>query len=616
MKNRNRRKRSRLTQPARSVAVVAAVVAGAAGFVAAQGKAEPSREAHKAHETSRLHGTSEFKRPKLRHGELTIEGTDASERIALRLQAGEPGILQVDVGDDGRADFSFKRDKIAAIAVDAGAGKDLVRIDETNGAFTDAVPTTIDGGDGNDNLAGGSGAERLLGGDGNDSVDGNGGNDVASLGAGDDTFVWDPGDGSDTVEGQDGTDTMVFNGAGVAEQVDLSANGSRLRFFRNPGNITMDTAGVETVDFNALGGLDTTTVNDLSGTDVKTVNTDLAGALGGSTGDGQTDQVIVNGTNDRDTIDVTGDASGVAVAGLAALVAIQHQEPNDKLDVDGRGGNDAISAAALAAQAITLTLDGGAGDDTIAGAKGVEVAFGGDGNDSIDGNGGNDVASLGAGDDTFVWDPGDGSDTVDGQEGTDTMLFNGANVAEKVDVSANGKRLRFFRDPGTVTMDTNDVETVDFNALGGADTVTVNDLTGTDVKTVNANLAAALGGGDLVTDQVIVSGTNGNDAIEVAGRSNTAGVTGLAATVNITNADPASDALTINALDGDDIVEAAQVPANSTVLTLDGGAGDDLLVGGEGNDTLFGRDGDDVLVGGPGQDILDGGPGLNVLEQD
>jgi Ca2+-binding RTX toxin-like protein len=61
------------------------------------------------------------------------------------------------------------------------------------------------------------------------------------LGAGDDTFVWDPGDGSDVVEGQDGLDTMRFNGANIADQVDLSANGSRLRFFRNPGNITMDT---------------------------------------------------------------------------------------------------------------------------------------------------------------------------------------------------------------------------------------------------------------------------------------------------------------------------------------------------------------------------------------
>jgi Ca2+-binding RTX toxin-like protein len=74
---------------------------------------------------------------------------------------------------------------------------------------------------------------------------------LALLGAGDDTFVWHPGDGSDTVEGQAGTDRMRFNGANVAEHIDLSANGSRLRFTRNVAAITMDTAGVERVDFNA-----------------------------------------------------------------------------------------------------------------------------------------------------------------------------------------------------------------------------------------------------------------------------------------------------------------------------------------------------------------------------
>ena len=59
---------------------------------------------------------------------------------------------------------------------------------------------------------------------------------------------------------------MLFNGAGGAEQVDLSANGNRLRFFRGTqGTITMDTRCVERVDFNALGGADLVTVNDLTG---------------------------------------------------------------------------------------------------------------------------------------------------------------------------------------------------------------------------------------------------------------------------------------------------------------------------------------------------------------
>ena len=567
-----RRRESRSVRPvwlSASAVTLAAAVAGAAGIAAGPGKAAPGRHAGKA---SHAYKADKFKHPKLRRGVLTIEGTDASDRIALRLQAGYPGVLQVDVGDDGSPDFSFERARVTSIAVDAAEGNDNVRIDESNGSFTDSIPTTIDGGTGNDTIAGGKGVETLRGGDGNDTIDGNGGNDLALLGAGDDTFVWDPGDGSDTVEGQAGADTMVFNGANVPERVSLSANGNRLAFLRDPGTIRMDTAGVERVDFNALGGADSVAIDDLKGTDVKTVNTDLAGTLGGTTGDAQTDEVIVNGTNSNDKIDLAGDSSGIAVTGLAERVAIQHQESNDKLAVNGLGGDDAISAAALAAQAITLSLDGGAGDDTIAGAQGVEVAFGGDGNDSIDGNGGNDVAFLGAGDDTFVWDPGDGSDTVEGQEGIDTMLFNGANGGEQVELSANGDHLTFFRTQGNVTMDTAGVETVDFNALGGADLVTVNDLSGTDVRDVTVDLAATLGGasGDGQADRVVVNGTDSDDAARVSGDATGVNVKGLAPAVAILHPEAASDRLEINTLAGTDSVASAGLAAGAIQLFVDG----------------------------------------------
>src|SRR2546429_5732987 len=56
-----------------------------------------------------------------------------SSDLDIDLQAGQPGVLQVDVGDDGSADFSFARERVATIAVDAAAGDDLVRIDESNG---------------------------------------------------------------------------------------------------------------------------------------------------------------------------------------------------------------------------------------------------------------------------------------------------------------------------------------------------------------------------------------------------------------------------------------------------------------------------------------------------
>ncbi len=87
--------------------------------------------------------------------------------------------------------------------------------------------------------------------------------------------------------------------------------------------------------------------------------------------------------------------------------------------------------------------------------------------------------------DVFQWNPGDGNDTIEGQDGTDTMLFFGANIAENIDISANGGRVTFFRNIATVTMDLDDVESIDFRALGGADNIVVGDLSGTDVTGSN-----------------------------------------------------------------------------------------------------------------------------------
>jgi Ca2+-binding RTX toxin-like protein len=334
---------------------VAAIAAGATGIVAGPGSAAASTAGQARYLTQH----AKFKHPQLAHGLLTIAGTRASDKITLRLKAGNPRILQVDVGDDGSADFRFKRAHIAKIIVKARGGDDNVRIDESNGAFTTTIPTTIAGGRGNDTLTGGSGAETLRGGHGNDAIDGNGGNDLARLGAGDDTFTWDPGDGSDTIDGRSGNDTMRFNGAAAAEQINLSANGSHLKFTRDVASITMDTVGVERVDFNALGGADAVTVNDLTGTDVNSVNVDLAGALGGATGDGVADRVIVNGTAGNDAIDVSGDANVVKVSGLAATTKILHSEAaNDRLEVNTLAGADTVATVGLVPGSIQLFVNG------------------------------------------------------------------------------------------------------------------------------------------------------------------------------------------------------------------------------------------------------------------
>ena len=177
----------------------------------------------------------------LDNGTLKVEGGNRPNAVALRLKNGDANQIQVDAGDNNSADFTFARGDVRAISVAMGNGRDSVRIDDANGTFTDAIPTTIAGGNGNDSLNGGQGAETLKGGNGDDRVDGGRGNDTALLGRGDDSFTWDPGEGSDVIEGQSGLDTMVFNGAPVAEQVTMSANGGRLTFFRVQGNVTMDT---------------------------------------------------------------------------------------------------------------------------------------------------------------------------------------------------------------------------------------------------------------------------------------------------------------------------------------------------------------------------------------
>jgi Ca2+-binding RTX toxin-like protein len=545
--------------PGRLLWAAAAGIAAAAAIFPAQGAAARNR-----HNLESAH-------VRVAHHTLRVRGTEANNRIALRLAAGNPAVIQVDLGDNGSANFSFRRATIESISVMARGGNDGVRIDDTNGAFTDAIPTRIDGGRGNDTIAGGAGPETLNGGPGNDTIDGNGGNDVSDLGFGDDTFVWDPGDGSDTIEGDDGTDTMVFNGAAASETVDLSANGNRLRFFRQPGNVTMDTHGVERVDFNALGGTDVVTVNDLTGTDLKSVNLDLAGTLGGATGDAQTDRVNVIGTNRNDALTAAGDSSDITVSGLRTQVSIQHQEPTDQLFVEGIGGADAVSATGLAAGTVSEFLDGGDGNDSIAGGPGAETLVGGSGNDTIDGNGSDDRAALGSGDDRFVWDPGDASDTIDGEDGRDTLVFNGAAASETVDLSANGNRLRFFRQPGNVTMDTGGVEFVTFNALGGADNVTVDNLTGTDVISVDLDLAGTLGGtaADGQIDHVVVNGTDGDDAFTVAGSAGDVNVSGQTPTVELLHAE-ATDQLDFETFSGIDTVASGGLTAGAIQLFLDG----------------------------------------------
>jgi Ca2+-binding RTX toxin-like protein len=178
---------------------------------------------------------------------LTVTGSDASERIALRLAPGVPTTLQADLGDDGSADQQFDRGTFSRVVVLAGAGSDRIRVDDANGAFTDEL-VTLDGGGGDDVIDGGLGADNLLGSTGNDTVDGGDRNDTVDLGGGRDVFIWNPGDDDDdTIQGQAGSDALDFRAANVAETMRLSPNGTRARLTRDVASVTLDLDAIERV---------------------------------------------------------------------------------------------------------------------------------------------------------------------------------------------------------------------------------------------------------------------------------------------------------------------------------------------------------------------------------
>jgi Ca2+-binding RTX toxin-like protein len=411
-------------------------------------------------------------------------------------------------------------------------------------------------------------AAQLFGGAGNDVLTGGSGNDQLFGGAGNDTLLGKG--GNDLLFGGAGNDTLI-GGAGD-DQVFGQAGNDRMIW--NPGD-----------------------------------GSDLFEG-----GDGN-DTAEVNGGNASETFTITANGARVRFDRLDPAPFFLDIGTTENLVVNMNGGDDTITAGNGLAGLIKLTIDGGAGNDTITGGDGNDTLLGGDGNDLITGGRGNDTAQLGAGDDTFVWNPGDGSDTVEGQAGSDTLVFNGANLDEKIDISANGSHTRLTRDIGTVTMDLNGVEHIDVNALGGADTITVNDLSGTDVSEININLAGAGGGGDGQPDTIVINATNDDDVVVVFGDNGGVSVVGLHTQVNITGFEAANDRIVINGLAGDDVVDASGLAAGSIQLTANGSDGDDVLVGSPGNDILTGGPGDDTLLSGGGQDILDGGPGNNTVLQ-
>jgi Ca2+-binding RTX toxin-like protein len=503
-------------------------------------------------------------------GVLTIAGTAAADSFLVRAQPN--GSIVVNGGAVPIRGGTPTVATTTRIVLLGYAGDDQLVLDPAGGALPAA------------RFQGGPGVDVLVG------------------GAGDDEFLWVAGDGADTIEGQGGTDALLVQGGNDTTVVDLAESGARALL--SVDGATIDSDDVETIDLAVRGGSDTVDVDDLTGTALTELRIDLPAVDGG--GDGRTDTITIEGGPGADAVAVTGDSDAVVVSGLQTAVVLSHPEPSDVLSIATRGGPDIIDATAVDPDVLSLEVDGGPASDFFVGSEGA---------DHFTGGGTIDTAFLGGGDDTFAWSPDDGDDVIEGQAGFDTLVFDGSDGGEDFEISANGGRSQLLRNVGNVTMDMNDVEAIEVQALGGADEVVVGDVSATDLVRVSVSLATRIGTGDGQPDAVFVEGTGDDDVALVVGDASAVSVLGLGAQVEITGAEDPDDRLNVSTFAGEDVLEASGLATPSIAYTAEGGAHADVLIGGEGDDELLGGDGDDTLLGGPGTDTLDGGSGSNILIQ-
>jgi len=261
-------------------------------------------------------------------------------------------------------------------------------------------------------------------------------------------------------------------------------------------------------------------------------------------------------------------------------------------------------------------LRGGSGKDTITGGAGSDALFGDGGRDRI------------------VWGDGDGNDLVEGGLGRDRFEVDGSDTEDDVFIAgaADTRVLLDRLGPAAVTLDIGQVEILEINTGGGADSFAATDLVGTDLTA----LVLDMGEGNDVVDgtgswvPMMAFGGPGDDVFRSGhGSDRLFGGPGIdmldcsvaAAGVNVSFREHRSKADGFGSKDrhrGLEDLTGSQfddrLQGDNGANVIDGGSGDDTLTGRGGSDTLFGGEDDDALLGGSGDDILNGGPGADIID--
>jgi len=199
--------------------------------------------------------------------------------------------------------------------------------------------------------------------------------------------------------------------------------------------VTVNNATTSTTDVvNVNLGSSSTTTNiaagTLTATGVETINVNslsrseiAATANAGLDSAGQANHSLAITDAALKTLNVTASESlTLTSAGTTALTSVDASKSTSNVNLSG-----------LAVNALAATVQGGAGNDSLAGGAGNDSLTGGAGNDTISGGLGNDVISGGDGKDTLIVSNGDATNdaqtsNVDGGAGDDRFVFEAAEL--------------------------------------------------------------------------------------------------------------------------------------------------------------------------------------------
>ncbi len=600
-------------------------------------------------------------------GGVSIKDTGpAGDGVTMTAAAGAAGCIDT-VNDQIRCPFGT----LVSVTVHAGPSNDLIIV------LNDDLPTTANGGPGNDSLRGGAAAETfhgnagtdsLVGGAGGDVLDGGpefvaGDKDVADYGsatgavslslddvANDGLIDADPGTLGDQSEGDNLSNFLVLEGGAHADVltgdtvttdgITLIGNNGNDDINGGDGDDTLNGLGGAD-DFNdAEGGFDTVTYGSESEdviVDLDNVNDD--GPVG------ELDNV-------HDTIDrVIGGIGDDSLTGAAGVQTLNGGGGNDTINGDvgndviqGGSGTDTVSYA-LRANPVTVTLDGLAGDgeagesdniavdvENILGGSGADNLTGSTGRNRIDGALGGDTMNGAGGDDNLVGTVGDAGDVLIGAGGTDVATYAAATAAATVSLD-NGNN-----DNGEGDNVQSNIEKVTGSnfgdtIVGSASRNTLNGGCGNDTLSGDPGVAVS---------NDTLNGGPGNDTLHGnAGADSMNGGNGPGSTIACgvytdadeidggigsdlvsysTRTNPVAVSLGAGVNNDGEAGEGDNVQADVERITggrdndnLQGNTGLDRLNGANGADTINGGAGGDILSGGNGDDTITGGTGKDTM---